>query len=324
MCVRLIRIHGVDLNVFEFDGDLTWTGFFLDPKGERVLGRFGGRDAKDSESRFSSDALNHTMKLMLAQHKALAQSAPPPAAKPPLHIEKVGARLGVRPNTCIHCHQSKELLRMDAMANKTWDPEDRWVYPLPDNIGFTLERDRGNIVDKVFPGSVAAKAGLARGDTIERLAGRSVLSFADAQFALHKAPRDGSIEMVWQHDGGKKSAALELAKGWRKTNITWRPSLLDLIPTLRVYGDDLSAAEKKKLGLAPERTAFRQDATVQPSMQTIGLKGGDIIVGVDGKALETTVDGFLGHIRQNYLVGDRITLDIYRGQTPLALPLTLK
>ena len=51
-----------------------------------------------------------------------------------------------------------------------------------------------------------------------------------------------------------KSAILELPDGWRKTNLTWRPSLLDVLPSLTVYGEDLSAEEKKALGLSAKRS----------------------------------------------------------------------
>ena len=48
------------------------------------------------------------------------------------------------------------------------------------------------------------------------------------------------------------------------------------------------------------------------------------ILGVDGKALETDVEGFLAHIRQNYLVGDRITLNIIRDGKRVGVAYTLR
>jgi hypothetical protein len=46
--VRLVKITGVDLNVFDFDYDLTFAVFFLNAQG-KVLGRYGGRDAADRD-----------------------------------------------------------------------------------------------------------------------------------------------------------------------------------------------------------------------------------------------------------------------------------
>ena len=48
--VRLVRITGVDLRLFDFDYDVTWFAFFLNAD-EHVYGRYGGRDAVDAQSR---------------------------------------------------------------------------------------------------------------------------------------------------------------------------------------------------------------------------------------------------------------------------------
>ena len=47
--VRLIRISGADLNLFDFDYDLTWAAFFLNAN-EKIYGRFGGRDAGPADA----------------------------------------------------------------------------------------------------------------------------------------------------------------------------------------------------------------------------------------------------------------------------------
>ena len=52
LLVPTFRTPESDLNVFEFDYDLTWMGFFLDGAG-RELGRYGGRDALSAEGRSS-------------------------------------------------------------------------------------------------------------------------------------------------------------------------------------------------------------------------------------------------------------------------------
>jgi S1-C subfamily serine protease len=117
---------------------------------------------------------------------------------------------------------------------------------------------------------------------------------------------------------------MELVEGWRKTNVTWRPSMLDILPSLALFGEDLSAAEKKTLGLEAKRLAFRQDKTVPADLRAAGIQGGDVVIGIDNRPLEMTVLEFLAHMRRNYLVGDRITLNIIRDGKQLDLPLTLK
>lgn len=323
MRVRLVRITGLDLNVFEFDWDLTWAVLFFSPDG-KVLGRYGGRDASGADSRNSLPGLRYAMEQALLTHKEAAggEVAPPPG-KSPLFIERVPAAKQ-HARGCIHCHQVKEILRAQGEKDGTWTRDSIWSYPLPENLGITLDLDRGNLVRKVESGSPADRAGIRQGDWIDRLDGRKVRSFADATYALHKAPAQGKIPVVRIREGEKSEAELVLQKDWKRSNQTWRPSLLDLLPSLPLFGDDLKEAEKKKLGLKPEQQAFRQSATVHPSAEAQGVRGGDIVLGVDDKPSTMTVLDFLGYIRRNYLIGDRIVLNILRDGKRLDLPFRLK
>src|SRR5262249_12954827 len=156
-----------------------------------------------------------------------------------------------------------------------------WIYPLPENIGITLDRDRGNVVEKVVSQSPADRAGLRAGDMVQKLNQFSVASFADAQYALNKAPAKGEIEAVWLREGQTQTAKLTLADGWRRTNLTWRPSMLDLLPSLPLYGKELTGAERKTLGLTEKQLAFRQGKPVHPQALQMGVREGDVIVGLD-------------------------------------------
>ena len=66
--VRLTRIDGEDLNLFEFDYDLTFMVFFLNAE-EQVYARYGGRDAKDADNRLSLAGLRYTMQSVLQMHQ---------------------------------------------------------------------------------------------------------------------------------------------------------------------------------------------------------------------------------------------------------------
>src|SRR5262249_49703483 len=155
------------------------------------------------------------------------------------------------------------------------------------------------------------------------LNGYPVASFADAQYALHRAPGRGRVAVTWRRGTEAMKGALELAEGWRKTNLTWRPSLLDVLPSLPLYGTDLTAAEKKALGLSEKRLAFRQQDRVPKDAQEAGVRSNDVIIGIDGQALEMSLDQFLAHVRRNYLVGDRIAVNLLRGGNRVDVPLTL-
>ena len=154
--------------------------------------------------------------------------------------------------------------------------------------------------------------------------GYSVASFGDAQYALHKAPVKGSIPVSWLRDGKQQTGTLEVADGWRKTNLTWRPSMLDILPSMPLSGEDLTADEKKRLGLPEKRVAFRQDKFVHSTLKAVGLQKDDVVIGVDGQLMDGMMEDFLGYIRRSYLVGDRVALNILREGKKIDISVMLK
>ena len=317
--MRLVKIAGADLRRFEFDHDLTWYCFFLNAD-ETIYGRYGGRDAKDAEGRISTKGLRFAMDRALVAH----QSPPKPAPLPgkPVLAEDFAAAKSHR--GCIHCHNVNEFRRADAKAAGTWDRESIWVYPLPENVGVTLGVDAGNRVKAVAKGSPADRAGLKSGDALESLNGYRVSSFGDASFALHKAPAKGEIAVTWTRAGREETGTLEDAAGWRKTNLTWRPSMLDILPAVPFSGDELTAAEKAALGLSETRAAIRQYDEVHKLLKDSGVRGGDVVIGFDGSAIDGGIGELLGFVRRNYLVGDEVTVNLVRGGKRVDLKLMLK
>src|SRR5262249_43006359 len=163
---------------------------------------------------------------------------------------------------------------------------------------------RGNVVENVAPESPAARAGLQPGDVVRQLGPVPVHSFGDATFALDRAPRTGTLAVSWDRGEQSLTAPLALAEGWRKTDIRWRPSLRRLVPNLLLDGDDLTLDERKGLGLSAKQLAFQQNTRLHSRAKAAGFQVGDIILGVDGRQLDLTVNEFLYYIRREYLVGD--------------------
>ncbi len=320
MLVRLLRIENADLTIFEFDFDLTWAAFLMNAN-ERIYGRFGGRDATDSEARLSLAGLRYAMQQALTTHQ-INPNAKPAKREAADFIRKYPAAKNY--GGCIHCHQVKEIRRAELKRTNKWDRNERWVYPLPENVGITLDKDRGDLVRKVLAKSPAEEAGIKPGDILEQLHGMPVHSFADAQYALHYAPKSGSIKATWRRGNNIKSGKFVLRDGWRKTNLTWRPSLLDLFPSLPLFGEDLTAKAKTKLGLSARRLAFRQEDVVPAYAREAGIRPGDVIIGIDNKQLNMDVIEFLGYVRRNYLIGDKVTLNVIRDKKKADVPLTLR
>src|SRR5262245_7741470 len=263
--------------------------FFLDAR-ERVYARYGGRDAKNADSRHSLAGLRYTMESVLAVHdrrKAAGTNAgetkddrldfAPKSQDSPKYLRDVGARSFAR--GCLHCHQVKEVLNNDLRRSGKWDRESIFRYPLPENLGLTLEVDRGNVTKSVAHKSPAAAAGLQAGDVVRRLNGVPIHSLGDAQYALDRAPRAGSIEIAWQRGDKSMQEKLSLPEGWRKTEVAWRASMRGLLPYPRVGGKDLTAEEKTALGLSPARLAFRQRDFVSTLLKQAGIRSGDVVLG---------------------------------------------
>lgn len=320
MLVRQPQIEFADLNVFEFDFDLTMAIFFLNAD-EQVYGRYCSRDEHGPDTRNSLAGLNYAMRAALDTHRN--RPPPPTAPRPPAktirHYEGSRNRHG-----CIHCHQVKEIITHELKKAGKWNREMTWRYPLPDNLGLILEIDRGNVVERVQPKSAAERAGLQAGDVLQRVGDLPVYSIADVQTALDRAPLTGQLPILWNRGDDEQTAEIELADGWRKSTIAWRTSMLDMMPSAKLFGRDLSAAEKQSLGLTENRLAFEHREKVMPPAAAAGIQAGDIIIGVDGKELhDMTAYDFRLYIQRNYLVGERIQVDVLRQGKRLSLSMLL-
>lgn len=313
----------MDLNHFQFDYDLTWFAFFMNHQG-KVLGRYGGRDAGDAEGRISLPGLRYALNKALKSHADKPNEKPQGPQRGPDFIENYPPAKQFKKRECIHCHQVYEIKREHQKELKKWDPKSRWRYPLPENVGIVLHPIQEDTIKSVSKGSLAEQAGLTAGDKLLRLNGISVGSFADVTFGLHIAPEKGTIPVEWLRGNERRKGSLKLPTGWRKTNITWRPSLLEILPNLPLFGEDLPEAEKKKLGLAEKHLAFKQDPTVSKTAREAGIKPGDIIIGLNDQKMEMDLFELLGHVRQNYLVGDQLKINVIRNGKRLKIPLELK
>jgi membrane-associated protease RseP (regulator of RpoE activity) len=317
-------MRGVDLSVFDFDYDLTWMAFFLDAD-ERVYGRFGSRDASSPDKFLTLAGLKHAMRAALATHAQEPMRQTPTAKTASRTAEAYNASRRLKPNQCIHCHQVRDFYRADLRAAGRWKQEDIWDYlpPQPESAGFVLDPERSNFLLQVVSQSAADRAGLKAGDELTRVNKMPVASFADVQYALSRAPHDGKVPVAWRHGAKELEGTLALPEGWRKQDISWRSFMWGLEPPAAVHGKDLTAEEKKELGLSPDALAFRQGTFVPPASREAGIKPNDIILGIDGKRLDMTMLGFNAHVRLNYRVGDKVTFNILRDGKPLDVPMKL-
>lgn len=316
----MTKMQGSDLTIFDFDYDLTWAAFFLNANG-KIYGRYGGRDEGPAEKGLSLKGLKYAMRAALESHRRDPDGKPTPVAKDVDKVEKYAAAKRVK--NCIHCHQVWDFRREALTKAGRWTRDEVWVYPPPANIGLELDIDQGDRIERVVPKSIASVTGLRNGDVLQTLNSLPIHSYGDVQYALHRSPKTGTVPVVWQRDGQTMRGQLRLNAGWRETDISWRASMWSLEPQAFVYGRDLTAAAKRKLGLAADRLAFTQGNFVPNESRKAGIRGKDIIIGIDGKELKMKMLQFNAWVRLNHKVGDRITFDVIRNGKPMKIPLTL-
>jgi hypothetical protein len=289
--LRIVRMNGVDLNLFRFDYDLTWMAFFLNADG-KVYARYGGRDEDSAESRISRQGLLHAMHEVLRIHKeqrGQKLSAPQIiSSRRPEDLRMLRGFGGKGANGCIHCHQVNEAL-IDPVWAKEDPPKDLrrasfYSFPLPESVGLQPDLVLGSRIRSVIPNSPADRAGLKKDDLLRTIQGQSVVTSFDIQDALNGVQADNRLSMVVDRAGRQLRFDLHLPPDWRRRDVSWRKSLQNAQPSLGFNGEDLSVPAKADLKVPPGDLAYHLlFVSAQGAFAKAGLKFGDVIVGVDGK-----------------------------------------
>lgn len=336
VCVRIIQTNRFDLNLFQYDFDMSWAALFMNAD-QTIYGRYGSRDASGP----NSDGLLSVSAFQKAAERALALHAGYPANKSQL-AAKTGPKsvyatpseipgLTDRPTEatmrqqCIHCHMVKEYaLRAKWEAGKL-SADDLFVYQQPTNLGLTMDLNDGLRVSSVAANSVALEAGLVTGDELVSLNGQPLISLADIQWALNSAPHEGKLEATVRREGKLIEKSILLCKGWKKYDIGWRASSwYGLRQGLRT--EPLSDEEKANRGISKDgmalvvKTLYGKSATALPEA---GVKKDDVIVAVDGKTEAISESDFLVYLRLTHGPKDAVKFTILRDgkRHDLAVPM---
>lgn len=324
--VRITNFRGVDMNRFRFDYDLTFAVLLMDADGH-TYSRFGTRDAKSETDRMSIPGLKGTMRAVLALHRNWqAHAADKPVQKERFTLDDIPAfahRTAAK-QECAHCHFANNFRFAQLRAEHRFSKEMLFQYPLPENIGVTLDVDSNNRVKSVQPASPAQQAGIKPGDVITRAGSTSVLTCSDLQFALNSLPDPGTVTLQLTRGGRSLPAAvLHLPHGWRRTDISWRASQDSIPPTVGFWGEPLDEEQRQQRGLPADKLALRA-TFLFPGAEWAKTRGGlqkeDVIVGVNGRELPNmTIRQFHSYFRLTFNVGDTATLNVLRGGQRLAL-----
>jgi serine protease Do len=346
VCVRIIDANALDLRMFQFDYDLSFSTLFFNGDGT-VYGRYGSwahqKNPGDKTLAGYKRALEATLTLhgnYPANKAALAgKQGKGMEFKTSMDIPALNAKYkpqldweGKVVGSCVHCHQIGEALRQNVRdKNLPLTPELIYAWPSPRSIGLTMAADQIARVESVDEGSVAFRAGLKPGDNVIELAGQPLISIADMSWILHHAPAEGIVSALVKNASGQREVKLSLAGGWREqVDISARVGAWDM--RAMAFGGmllaDLPDQTRAERGLAKEQMALLVKTVGQFGKHGVAKKAGfckdDILVEIDGKTERMSESQLIGYLLQSRTVGERVKTTVLRDSHRLELVLPMQ
>jgi hypothetical protein len=333
VCVRIVQANAMDLDHFRFDFDLSFAVFFLDAD-LTIYGRFGTRSDRPEQQDISLQGLRKAMAEALRLHHDAAAIKPSLASKQvkpsrfrtPRDYPSLSGRYkaeldyaGSVARSCIHCHQVRDAERQLYRSTGERLPEEvLYPYPDPEVVGLKFDPEEMAKVERVAPGSSAERVGFRPGDEIVSLDGQLLLSIADVQWVLHNAPATAKLPARVRRGDTMMDLTLTLGEGWRRGNISWRPTTWSLrqmgLGGMKLV--DLRDEDRQRLNLAADRMALKAEHVGEYGEHAIakraGLKKGDIIVAVDGHDRRMTESQLIEYALWRKQRGDTMAVTVLR------------
>jgi hypothetical protein len=333
VCVRVVQANTMDLTHFQFDFDLSFAVFFLDAD-LTIYGRFGTRSDRPEEQDLSLEGLRQAMAEALRMHRNAAAVKPSLAGKQvkwsrfptPRDYPELSGRYraeldyaGSVARSCIHCHQIRDAQRrLIRSSGERFSDEVLYPYPDPEVVGLTMNPKAMAQIERVAAGSSADRDGFRPGDAIVALDGQPLLSIADIQWVLHNAPATAKLPARVRRDGTRIDLTMTLHDGWRRGNISWRPTSWQL----RQMGlggmklDELKDEDRRQAELPSDRMALKIAHVGESGEHAIakraGLRRGDIIVSFDEIDRRMTESQLLDYTLRQKHRGDRVGVMVLR------------
>lgn len=344
--VRVINANDLDLSLFQFDYDLSFSTLFFNADGT-VYGRYGSwthqKNALDKTTAGFKKALEGALelhKVYPANKEALTgkQGVPMPV-KDPLQLPELAGKYKRTLDwqdkvvqSCVHCHQVGEAVRSYYRDQNKAIPT-KWIYPMPapETIGLTLAPEAVARVQVVKAGSLAEKAGIQNGDEFESIGGQPLLSIADFAWVLHNAPDSGSLEARVKRDGTEQSLNIVLPANWRmNSDISHRVGTWSMRAMAQggLFLEDLSDEDRAKRGLTKDQMALYVNHAGEYGKHAAAKKAGfqkeDVLLEVDGISDRISESELIGRLLVKHAPGEKVTATALRGRERLSLSLPIQ
>lgn len=331
VAVRMVKMNGVNRSIFQFDRDVPYVAVILNADGV-IYGRYGTRVSRDRKNlpRHNLSSLQQSLRRALALHKDFpkneaqlkAKSGPkltPPMTRDMATFEPFPEKHNGAVSNCIHCHTVGEAEVRQTLTDDKVALRDVWPYPLPHNVGLVIDAQDGLKVKAVEDDSAAKRAGIQPGDVVTHLADQPLVSEADIQWALHHAPDRRPVPIVVRRGDRVVKTELALEGDWRRSDSHWRASLSPLRPNIHLRPDPYKVKKGAKPGQMGLAVHYPRGEAAKA-----GLRGGDLLVAVDGRSDMAFESDFLKYIHIDQPNARSVELTIIRKGTRLTVTLPLR
>ncbi len=348
--VRIVQGNGMDLSLFQFDYDLTFAVFFMNAD-KTIYGRFGTRAEYENAAKdISIEGFKQALEAALVLHKEYpenktllaAKTGPDPIKKTPEAFPALlrysttldfNSRINQQ---CIHCHQIGEAQREIHWYDRKPIPDEvLYPFPMPDVLGLHFSPKHRAKLSKVATGSAAEKAGFRRADEILTLDGQPIISIADVQWVLHRAPENSTLPAMVDRHGKETELTLTLNPGWRKeSDISWRTTTgeLRLVALGGMVLKDLSDAERQRNGIRETKMALSVEtvsrggrrSSGQTNAQRVGIRRGDIVIAYGDRTDRLTESGIIGYVLQDKPQAKTLPIKLLRNGEQIEVELSLE
>jgi C-terminal processing protease CtpA/Prc len=324
VCARITRMDDIDIALFDRDWNNTLYYFILNAD-EQIYLRYGGRDAKATDTYLNLSSLELALEKGLELHRQYQQGILKKAERPkqlfpreiPLLVERTIAR-----KACVECHLIGDYQNIQRELDGKLDKLTH-MYRSPDikALGINLDVPKGLVVKQVR--DAVAAAGMKPGDRITGFNGTPVWTFGDLQYHYDKVPRKAArIRMTVEREGEPVDIPVSLPERWWWTDLTFRQWTVE--PRLYFESVPLAESEKRERGL--ERDGFASKVKRVDSfaeiMKSHELRVGDIVFGVDGVQRDELANTAELFIKLRKTAGDTVTLDLIRDGKRMQMKLT--